>query len=46
VEVINRQGVTERPETPEAVVCDGIVVVAKDATLPDGWALEGSRIEL
>ena len=39
VEIINRAGVDSSEETPHAMICDGIVVVPKDSTIPDGWKL-------
>jgi glucose-1-phosphate adenylyltransferase len=37
--VIDNRGVQNSDETPEAVVCDGVVVVPKEAILPNGWSL-------
>ena len=37
--VVNEQGVESLPETPEAVVAEGIIVLPKDAMLRDGWRL-------
>lgn len=39
VTIINRQGVENAEETPQAMICDGVVVVPKEATLPDGFSL-------
>jgi glucose-1-phosphate adenylyltransferase len=39
VRVVNDQGLDSSPETPEYMICDGIVVVQKGAVLPDGWKL-------
>lgn len=39
VRIVNRQRLPSSPETPEAMIVDGIAVVPKDATLADGWAL-------
>jgi glucose-1-phosphate adenylyltransferase len=39
VKVTNRLGVETSAESEQAMVCDGIVVVPKDATLPDNWSL-------
>lgn len=39
VQIVNHQGVDSTEETPHGMVRDGIVVVPKDATLPDGWTL-------
>ncbi|MFO0898597.1 MAG: glucose-1-phosphate adenylyltransferase [Pirellulales bacterium] len=39
VKVTNRLGVETSEDSPQAVVCDGIVVVPKEATLPDNWSL-------
>ncbi len=38
-QIVNPQGVDWTEETPCGMVRDGIVVVPKDATLPDGWTL-------
>jgi glucose-1-phosphate adenylyltransferase len=37
VRITNDRGVETSPETPESMVCDGIVVVQKGATLHEGW---------
>jgi glucose-1-phosphate adenylyltransferase len=37
--VVNERGIDSLPETPQAVVAEGIIVLPKDATLPDGWRL-------
>jgi glucose-1-phosphate adenylyltransferase len=39
VSVVNTRGLENSDETPVASICDGIVVVPKEMTLPDGWAL-------
>ncbi|MBX3413191.1 MAG: glucose-1-phosphate adenylyltransferase [Pirellulales bacterium] len=39
VKLCNSDRCREGAETPEAVICDGLAVVPKDATVPDGWAL-------
>ena len=39
VRVVNYQGVESTDETQYGMIRDGIVVVPKDATLPDGWKL-------
>jgi glucose-1-phosphate adenylyltransferase len=39
VQVANTRGVESTEESEQAVVCDGIVVVPKGATLPDGWTM-------
>ncbi len=39
VRIDNEQGLESSPETPQYMICDGIVVVQKDAVLPDGWTL-------
>jgi glucose-1-phosphate adenylyltransferase len=36
VRVVNSLGM-ENSDTPVASICDGIVVVPKEMTLPDGW---------
>ena len=38
--IINESGIQDGPETPEAMICDGIVVVPKDSTVPAGWSLK------
>jgi glucose-1-phosphate adenylyltransferase len=42
VRIINERKLQESPETAECMICDGIVVVPKDAVLADGWRLGGS----
>ena len=37
--MINRNGVDSTDETEHGMIRDGIVVVPKNATLPDGWTL-------
>jgi glucose-1-phosphate adenylyltransferase len=37
--IINLSKVQDSPETAEGMVCDGIVVIPKDSTLPEGWQL-------
>jgi len=37
--IVNERGLDTTPETPQALVRDGIVVVPKDAVVPDGWSL-------
>jgi glucose-1-phosphate adenylyltransferase len=39
VRVINSQKVETSPESPECMIVDGIAVVQRGATLPDGWRL-------
>jgi hypothetical protein len=39
VRVANERGLVTTEETEQAMICDGIVVLPKDATLPDGWSL-------
>jgi glucose-1-phosphate adenylyltransferase len=39
VRIINEQGVENTDETPFGMIRDGIVVTAKNTTLPDGWRL-------
>jgi glucose-1-phosphate adenylyltransferase len=39
VRIINEQGVETTEETPFGMIRDGIVVMAKDTSLPDGWRL-------
>jgi glucose-1-phosphate adenylyltransferase len=38
-QLTNQHRVTESPESPEAVICDGIIVVPKDAIVPPAWRL-------
>jgi len=35
--IVNERGIENGPETPHIQICDGIVVVPKDAILPAGW---------
>lgn len=37
--IVNLHRLATSRETPQAVICDGIVVVPKDAVVPDGWSL-------
>jgi glucose-1-phosphate adenylyltransferase len=39
VQITNRLGIETSEESAVAMVCDGIVVVPKEAVLPDGWSL-------
>jgi glucose-1-phosphate adenylyltransferase len=39
VQIVNQQGVDSTEETEYGLIRDGIVVVPKDATLPDGWTI-------
>lgn len=39
VQITNERKVQETPESAECMICDGIVVVPKDAHLADGWRL-------
>ena len=39
VRLINSRGVENSEETPYGMIRDGIFVVPKGTTLPDGWAL-------
>lgn len=39
VRIANPRGLQESPETPEAMICDGVVVIPKEATLANGWKL-------
>jgi hypothetical protein len=39
VRIINEQGVENTEETPFGMIRDGIVVMAKNTALPDGWRL-------
>jgi glucose-1-phosphate adenylyltransferase len=38
--IINEKGLDSSPETQYGMIRDGIVVVAKDTTLPEHWSLE------
>ena len=42
VRITNASGVQESSESPQAMIRDGIVVVAKGAVLPEGWTLQSS----
>jgi glucose-1-phosphate adenylyltransferase len=37
VQIANERGVEQSADSAEAMVCDGVVVVPKDAVLADGW---------
>jgi glucose-1-phosphate adenylyltransferase len=37
VRIANDRHLETSPETPEAMVADGIIIVQKEAVLPDGW---------
>lgn len=39
VEILNRDGVDATEETPQGMIRDGVVVIPKDAILPDGWKM-------
>ena len=39
VQVVNRSGVDSSQENEFGMIVDGIVMVHKEATLPDGWNL-------
>ncbi|HZZ72968.1 MAG TPA: glucose-1-phosphate adenylyltransferase [Pirellulales bacterium] len=39
VRVVNEHGVDSSEESPEHMIADGVVVVQKDASLPDGWRI-------
>jgi glucose-1-phosphate adenylyltransferase len=39
VRVCNESGVEDSPENECAVIRDGVVVVIKEATVPDGWRM-------
>jgi glucose-1-phosphate adenylyltransferase len=39
VRIVNEKGLDNTVETPFGMICDGIVVSAKNTTLPDGWKL-------
>src|SRR5690606_21816733 len=41
VRIKNERNVEQTPETPECIICDGIVVVPKNAVLPDNGRLQG-----
>ena len=40
VRVANQKGVENTPETPQGMIRDGVVVLPKGTTLPDGWKTE------
>ncbi len=42
VKIVNGQGVDWTAETCHGMIRDGIMVVPKETTLPDGWSLEGN----
>ena len=39
VQVVNSQGVETSEETPQGMICDGVFVMPKNTTLPDGWSV-------
>jgi len=39
VQVVNTQGVDATGESEQGMICDGIPVIPKGATLPDGWSM-------
>jgi hypothetical protein len=39
VRIVNEQGVDYTDESPQGMIRDGIVVMAKGTSLPDGWKL-------
>ncbi len=39
VRIINQQGLENTEETPFGMIRDGIVVTAKNTSMPDGWRL-------
>jgi len=39
VRIVNDQGLDTSPETAQAMVREGIIIVPKEAILPDGWKL-------
>jgi glucose-1-phosphate adenylyltransferase len=39
VQISNPRGLASSPETPEALIADGIICIPKEATLPDGWRM-------
>ncbi len=40
--IVNPHGLENTDETPHGMIRDGIVVMPKNTTLPDGWKLTGS----
>jgi glucose-1-phosphate adenylyltransferase len=44
VRIINEHKLLESPETPQAVISDGIVVIPKGAVVPNGWSLSSSLV--
>jgi glucose-1-phosphate adenylyltransferase len=40
VRIVNEQGIDHTEETPFGMIRDGIPVMAKDTSLPDGWRLK------
>jgi glucose-1-phosphate adenylyltransferase len=38
--IVNLSKIQDSPETPEGMICDGIVVIPKDSTLPEGFKME------
>ena len=44
VRIANDRRCETSPETPEAMIADGIIIVQKDAVLPDGWQLADAAV--
>ncbi len=44
VRIANDAGLETSPETPEAMIADGIIVVQKGAALADGWKLGATEL--
>lgn len=40
VVIHNERGIQSSPDSDQAMICDGIVVVPKDGVLPDGWRMQ------
>jgi hypothetical protein len=39
VQVVNTKGLDSTEESQHGMICDGIVVIPKETTLPDDWAM-------
>lgn len=40
IRICNESGIEQTPESAGAMIADGVVVIVKDAILPDGWRME------
>ena len=40
VRIVNERQIEDTEEAPDCMIRDGVVVVQKDVSLPDGWRLK------